>query len=100
MSTDPKKYNQVERLEIVMDIVHKLRNFKDVRGNVVNHYDDRFSFIPEFKKICNEYIKQSPEETATERSGTIDYYEMKRTIEYKLPIGWGEKSLFVFRVQK
>lgn len=93
-----EKYNQVERLEIVMDIVYKLKHFKDANGNVVDHYTSHFSFVPEFKQICNAYIKQ-PEESAQSFHGFIDFYEQRRVIEYKLPINKPEKSLFVFRVK-
>ena len=52
--------------------------------------------LPEFKRVCNEYIRQ---EGAVEKRGFIEFYEMDRIAEYKLPIVKGEKSLFVFRVK-
>jgi len=57
-----------------------LKNFKDKNGSLINHYTDNLMKMQ------------------VERNGFIDFYEMGRTIEYKLPIVKGEKSLFVFCV--
>ena len=90
-------YNREERLEFVLDIVYKLKHFRDKLGNIVDLYKDSYSFVPEFKRVCNEYIRQ---EGAVEKRGFIEFYEMDRIAEYKLPIVKGEKSLFVFRVRE
>ena len=97
MTTSIYKLTKTDRVEIVMDIVYKLRNFKDRTGNTIDHYKGNYSFIPQFKEICNNYIHQNDNEEIKEFSGFIHYPEVNRTVEYKLPNKKFQKSLFVFR---
>jgi hypothetical protein len=92
-------YTQTERVSIVLEIVHRLRNYKDASGAVVDHYDGRFSFADEFRRVCSEYIRQADGPDVREMAGTIDYYEANRTVEYRLPAYRGDRPLFVFRVR-
>ena len=90
-------YTQKERLEIVLDISKKLKNFKGRNGQIVDLYNDNLcSFIPEFKKICNEYIKQN-ENSLVEFSGDLIFEEINKKIEYILPIEKNKLPLFVIR---
>ena len=51
--------SKMERLEIVLEIVSKLKNFKSKNNTIINLYDDNIcSFIKELKEIFKEYIKQ------------------------------------------
>lgn len=55
-------YTQTERVNIVLDIVRKLKNYKIKSGNTINLYNEELcSFINEFKEITKKYIKQETE---------------------------------------
>jgi hypothetical protein len=90
------KYSQEERLKIVLDIVYKLKNFKGTGGQSVNLYNDSYTFISEFKKITNEYIKQD-EDNLKEFRGKIMFEEIGKNIEYIFPVDKLVKPLFVIR---
>jgi hypothetical protein len=79
--------DEKERLQIVMDIFQKLKNFKGKNGSSIDLYSF-CSFVPEFKKICNEYIK-----SGIPRSGTLEFEEIGKRIEYSL----SSKPLFVIK---
>jgi len=50
-------YDKTERLNIVLNIFKKLKNYKLKNGNTLNLYNENLcSFIKEFKKITNQYI--------------------------------------------
>ena len=52
-------YSKIERLQIVLEIVNKLKNFKCKNNTIINLYDDNLcSFIKDLKEIFNNYIKQ------------------------------------------
>lgn len=55
-------YTQTERVNIVLDIVRKLKNYKIKSGNTINLYNEELcSFINEFKVITKKYIKEETE---------------------------------------
>ena len=90
-------YTQAERLNIVVDIATKLKNFKTKNGQIVNLYSDNLcSFITDFKQICNSYVKQDETKLADFR-GTLEFEEIDRTIEYVLPVKKHDEPLFVIR---
>jgi len=90
-------YTQAERLNIVVDIATKLKNFKTKNGQIVNLYSDNLcSFITDFKQICNSYIKQD-EAKLVDFRGTLEFEEIDRTIEYVLPVKKHDEPLFVIR---
>tara|TARA_B000000477_G_C6053204_1_gene211144 strand:- start:46 stop:330 length:285 start_codon:yes stop_codon:yes gene_type:complete len=92
-------YSQNERVNIVIDIINKLKNFKTKNGNIVNLYNSNLcSFIDEFKNITNQYIKQE-ENNLKGFKGKLYFEEIDKFIEYNLPIKNTEKALFVFRLK-
>mgnify|MGYP006217383221 CR=1 FL=1 len=92
-----KYYSQKERLEIIIDIVKKLKEYKMANGNTINLYNNNFcNFISEFKKISNLYIKQEVNDLK-EFKGTLYFEEIDKNIEYILPIDTSKKPLFVIR---
>jgi len=94
------KYNiktKEERLNIVLDIAKKLKNYNTPKGEIVNLYNDEYSFVPELKKIFNDYIKQE-DDLALDYSGILRFEEINKWIEYKLPIKKNAQPLFVIRM--
>jgi hypothetical protein len=92
-------YSQKERVNIVIDIINKLKNFKTKNGNTVNLYNSNLcSFIDEFKNITNQYIKQE-ENNLKGFKGKLYFEEIDKFIEYNLPIKNTEEALFVFRLK-
>jgi septum formation topological specificity factor MinE len=88
-------YTQQERLEIVLDIVSQLKGYTNAQGIVVDLYNDSYSFVPKFKKICNEYIK-----IEVEHKGKLDFLEIGKTIKYYLPLSTKQKSYFVIKMNE
>lgn len=89
-------YLQKERLQIVLDIVKKLKNFKGVNGREVDLYQPHYSYYEEFKEITKKYIA---EEGPRDLKGTIVFFEIGCNIDYMFPYG-KKKPLFVFRKKK
>ena len=90
-------YNKTERLNIVLNIFKKLKNYKLKNGNTLNLYNENLcSFIKEFKKITNEYIYQ--QDNIKEYKGELYFEEIGKKIEYNLPIKKNKESLFVIRM--
>jgi hypothetical protein len=88
------EYSQIEKLEIVLDIVKKLKNYTGKNGSIVNLYNDSYSFVPIFKKICNDYIKGD-----TEYNGNLEFVEIDKTIKYCLPIKKNKKATFIIKMK-
>ena len=90
-------YSKIERLQIVLEIVSKLKNFKCKNNTIINLYDDNLcSFIGELKEIFNNYIKQD-ETKLIDYKGNLYFEEIDKKIEYFLPCRKNKKSLFVIR---
>jgi len=90
-------YSKIERLQIVLEIVNKLKNFKCKNNTIINLYDDNLcSFIGELKEIFNSYIKQD-ETKLIDYKGKLYFEEIDKKIEYFLPCRKNKKSLFVIR---
>jgi len=89
--------NKSERLSIVLDIVKKLKNYKLKNGSTLNLYNPELcSFVNEFKKITNEYIKQN-ENYVIDYKGILLFEEINKNIEYILPAKKSDSPLFVIR---
>jgi len=89
--------NKAERLTIVLDIARKLKNYKIKNGGTLNLYNPELcSFIEEYKKIANEYIKQDDNDV-NDYCGTLLFEEINKNIEYKLPAHKSTAPLFVIR---
>ena len=81
-----------QKLQITLDIVQKLRAFEGPHGPV-NLFNDEYSFVPELKKIFKEYIKSDKQ-----FKGTLEFKEIGKFIEYRLPIMNTKQPLFVIRM--
>lgn len=93
-------YNKMERLEIVLQIVNKLKNFQSTNNTIINLYDENLcSFITELKQIFDKYIKQD-EQNLKDYKGILYFEEINKNIEYFLPCGKNTKPLFVIRGKK
>jgi hypothetical protein len=90
---------RLERLNIVLDIAKKLKNFEGKRGEIIDLYNDQYSFITEFKKITKQYIDMD-DNNVTELKGTLYFEEIDRNIDYLLPAKSYKKPLFVIRGKK
>ena len=88
------KFNQLEKVQIVLDIVKKLQNYTNDQGIVVNLYNENYSFVPLFKKICNDYIHSD-----IEYSGSLDFLEIDKKIKYFLPINRKNKAFFIIKIK-
>ena len=90
-------YSKIERLQIVLEIVNKLKNFKSKNNTIINLYDDNLcSFIKELKEIFNNYIKQE-ETKLIDYKGNLYFEEIDKKIEYFLPCRKNKKYFFVIR---
>lgn len=86
-------YSQEERIQIVINIVKQLTNYSTNKG-AVNLYNDSFSYVGVFKKICNDYIKNDQDYT-----GTLEFVEIGKKIKYYLPIDKKNKSYFIIKMK-
>jgi len=78
-------YSKIERLQIVLEIVNKLKNFKCKNNTIINLYDDNLcSFIKELKEIFNNYIKQDDINIDNIKyfKGNLYFEEIDKKIEY------------------
>jgi hypothetical protein len=75
------------RTKIVIDLMNKLKKFKGKNGSTIDLYSFCI-FVPEFKKICNEYIR-----TGIPVKGILEFEEIEKKIEYSL----SNKPLLVIR---
>jgi len=85
-------YSYVERLNIILDIAKKLKNFEGKNGQIIDLYKDDISFIEDFKKISEIYIKQG-----IEQQGSFDFIEINKRVDYLFPTKKSQKPLFVIR---
>lgn len=91
-------YSIQERLEIVLNITNKLKNYELKNGKTINLYNENLcEFIKEFKEITNKYIKQD-ENNLKEFKGKLKFTEINKTIEYIFPIIKNIEPLFVIRM--
>lgn len=102
------KKSKAERVQLVLDIVRKLKQFPkaSIDGAIrstdelyINLYDTEFPAIVQVKQIFTEYIQQDDMKPRclTGFAGKIQFPEIGRTIEYSLPIRKLAQPLFVLR---
>ena len=71
-------YSQKERLEIVLNITNKLKNYELKNGKTIDLYNENLcEFIREFKEITNKYIKQD-ENNLKELKVKLKFTEIKK----------------------
>ena len=92
--------NKIERLNIVLGIIDKLKNFKTSNNKVINLYDDNLChFVVKLKEIFKKYIKQE-ESALNDYKGILYFQEIDKNIEYLLPCKKKDSPLFVIRGEK
>jgi hypothetical protein len=74
-------YKPQEKLVIVMDMVSKLRYYKNDRGEPVNLMNEHFTFVSKLKEIMNKYVR----EDGSEFKGFLEFEEIGKKIEYDFP---------------
>ena len=74
-------YTAKEKLEIVMDMVSKLRYYKNERGEPVNLMNEHFTFVSKLKEIMNKYVR----EHGSEYKGFLEFEEIGKKLEYHFP---------------
>ena len=80
--------SKMERLEIVLEIINKLKNFKSKNNTIINLYDENLcSFIKELKEIFKEYINQDDKnvDNIKDFKGNLNFEEIDKKIDYFLP---------------
>jgi hypothetical protein len=93
-------YTKLERLEIVLKIVNKLKNFNGKNNNIINLYNENLcSFITEFKEISKKYILQD-DSNLVDYKGILYFEEIDKNIEYFLPSKKSDEPLFVIKGKK
>ena len=93
---DMYRYRE-ERVGIVIGFCKDLRNYTDANKNKVNLYDEKNSFIDEFKQSCKLYINQDDTKEIIDYKGRILFQEINKYIDFYLPGTKEKKPLFVFR---
>lgn len=86
-----------ERLELVISYCNNLRHYKDVNDKIVNLYDDKNSFIDEFKNYCKLYVNQDDDGEIITYQKRLYFKEINKYIDFCLPGEKETKSFFVFR---
>ena len=87
--------SQADKVKICTDIARNLKNYTLKNGGTIDLYQDTYTFIPTLKKIFSDYIHGS-----TEFKGSLQFEEINKTIEYRLPIDRISNQLFVIRIRK
>jgi len=87
------KYSSLEKVQIVLDIAKQLKNHSTSRG-AVNLYNDNYSFVPLFKKISNDYIKNDQD-----YKGVLEFLEIDKKIKYYLPVSRKNKAYFIIKMK-
>jgi hypothetical protein len=85
-----------ERLEIVLALIKKLRNFPTVNSTTIDLYNSEYPSMRKLREIFSRYVNQ-PEFSLSGETGTIPFPEMNRKIEYLLPIKKSAEPKFVLR---
>ena len=85
-----------EKLDIVMDMVSKLKNYKNDRGEPTNLMNDHYTFVNKLKKIMNKYVR----EEGGEYKGFLDFEEIGKKIEYYFPASNKISPILVIRQNK
>lgn len=86
-------YTADEKLKIVMDMVSKLRYYKNERGEPVNLMNEHFTFVSKLKEIMNKYVK----EEKSEYKGFLEFEEIGKKLEYYFPASNKKDPTLVIR---
>ena len=86
-------YTSQEKLEIVMDMVSKLRYYKNDRGEHVNLMNEHFTFVNKLKEIMNKYVR----EDGSEYKGFLEFEEIGKKLDYHFPASNKKDPTLVIR---
>ena len=86
-------YSQQEKVKICMDIIFKLKNFKNPQNIPVDLFNENYTFVKIIKNIFNDYIRGD-----TYFKGTVEFEEIGKQINYHLPLTKNHKPLFVIKM--
>jgi hypothetical protein len=84
---------QADKILITLDIVRKLQNFTGPNGSV-NLFNEEYSFVKDLKKIFNDYIHGD-----RSYKGSLNFVEINKVIDYRLPQFKNKDPLFVIRMK-
>ena len=100
MIDDRDKYrSQIDRINVVLDIVKQLKNYPTLNTGPVDLYKEEYVYVRRLKKIFSDYIKQ-PQDDLKPFKGVVFFEEtVKRDAEYILPILKSQEPLFVIRMK-
>jgi len=92
-------YTKEERMQIVMDTVKSMKQFRSKNGKIVDLYNENmFYFVKDLKKIFNDYVKQDDSlGNIVEFAGTLDFVEVSKIVEYKFPADRNVEPVFMIR---
>lgn len=98
--TNGDKYrSQIDRINVVLDIVKQLKNYPTLNTGPVDLYKDEYVYVQKLKKIFSDYIKQ-PQDDLKQFKGVVFFEEtVNRDAEYILPILKSQEPLFVIRMK-
>ena len=88
-------YTQQEKVSICFEIAKQLKEFQNDKGEKVNLFNEIYTFVPQLKKIFNDYIHGD-----TYFKGSLDFVEIGKKIDYHFPLTKNHKPLFVIRIKK
>jgi len=86
-------YTRQEKLDIVLSITNKLIHFEGKDGQIINLFNESYSFVPKIKTIFNDYINGEKE-----YRGVVEFEEIGKKIEYRFPIYKKYNPLFVIKM--
>jgi len=100
VGSDLDKYrSQIDRINVVLDIVKQLKNYPTINTDPVDLYKEEYVYVQKLKKIFSDYIKQ-PQDDLKQFKGVVFFEEtVKRDAEYILPILKSQEPLFVIRMK-
>lgn len=94
-----KYRSQIDRINVVLDIVKQLKNYPTLNAGPVDLYKEEYGYVQRLKKIFSDYIKQ-PQDDLKQFKGVVFFEEtVKRDAEYILPILKSQEPLFVIRMK-
>jgi hypothetical protein len=84
---------QADKTLIAVHIIKQLKNYNGPNGPV-NLFNEEYTFVPKLKKILNDYIHGD-----RVYKGSLDFEEIGKKIDYRLPQMKNKDPLFVIRMK-
>ena len=89
-------YTKEEKVEIIIDIIKKLKKFPTKNQSTIDLYNKEYSYVEKFKTISMDWIKNEK----SEYKGSIYFEELNKYFEYNFPSKSNIEPLFVLRQNK